>query len=668
MFSNLRIFRDPIKPLWEVPQNREGGKFVLILNKTETGVSGASSGQQHSTAPPSASCSASQDDSTICSSSVSVSSGVEKALGSPSSSASHGTASTSTTANTQPMHSSHDSDGSEGEVSQNQQSSKSGTTNEKLSAEVPLEYKLCLSLMVLGLLGPVDQFCGCVLSIRAFGHMISIWISSSTDDSLVSEIRSNIALLLGVPLESISFQRHNESIRNNTRNLSKTEIRKKMREARAKGDEPAQTHPHPHQLAQPQQQRPPRRKSESEKPAAWVGAAAAAMKNTGATESHSDHATAPASAHGAPHAHSQQQHQQQQHQHDQRRQGGISRSLSGGRLNTSGASSASGTPQRGNSSQHLHSGSYKSPTSPRGNQQQAQGHQQSSTESQSSVTPLRLDAAHTDPSKAGKNVKRGPVSPRSAAAAGVTFRDTVSVQTYTPGAKTRPSAVATQLMNIPDINILTGTPPSTASPLALASHNPFGVISDSRGEGVHYDDDGEDSEAGWIPAGSSKAATTSSASALTHGVSAASTASKGTGAQLGTGQKVSKRRSQSASGGPNGKPDPNYVSPEALFGADLPLLSPGSTPYTSVPPSPPPELDEEDLAFLEEQRKLRQTEQEALSSKLEQLSSTEPPATQASSTGNGNPRRRSRNNKRRKSTTDSETTPYPSSVAPQQQH
>jgi hypothetical protein len=150
-----------------------------------------------------------------------------------------------------------------------------------------------------------------------------------------------------------------------------------------------------------------------------------------------------------------------------------------------------------------------------------------------------------------------------------------------------------------------------------------------------------------------------------------------------------KRRTQSVGATCQKKPDPNYISPEALFGADLPLLSPSGTPHPSMPPSPPAELDEDDLAFLaSEKSKQQHNVAQALADKLSMgplsprlpahssprssTSSTQEESLSTSSSGspghthatttaqqhhqNEVSQRRRNRNKRRKSTTDSTTT------------
>lgn len=651
MFSNLRIFRDPIKPLWEVPQNREGGKFVIILNKSEGDAK---------TSPTEAS---------------------------PSSSTKSGA-----------VGSSHNSDDDEDDLSQ-QQSSKSGTNSEKPSVDVPLEYKLCLSLMVLGLLGPTDQFCGCVLSIRAFGHMISIWVSSSTNDTFIGLIRHNISLLLGVSLDSITFQRHNESIRNNSRNLSKTETRKRMREARAKGD----------LIDAPQQQRPPRRKSESEKPenTVWGAPIGEYVKRPAGENAATAHSTSTKSAStSSPPS-------QPQYPRD------MNRSLSGGRLNvhsldtaSASASNTSSTSQQyythGSQSTHAHHGP-RSPTSPRGSSNQGPvsprsaasaasgGHTPHSLPSTpSGAHTTRADPNYSEPSKTGAKAsagKRGMPYQREK----VTFQESVEIQHIYPHdapghgrghvekARVHPPAP----WSIPNINVTSGTPPPGYSPLQQAMEDQNGGAdgfktsgahsaaastygsTSGRGQGNASTANGGDDDEGWTMVGkpsTSNRGSNDSKSAAARG----------------------KRRTQSASAGPGQKPDPNYISPEALFGADLPLASPSITPRDSVPPSPPTELDDEDLIFLEEQRRLRLQQAEHnvqhldLSDRLQQLSerhtsytyhstpsshndatqqggSAAQPSAQSQISPRGqhlSSHSRRAKNKRRKSTTDSETQPY----------
>lgn len=434
MFSNLRIFRDPIKPLWEVPQNRDGGKFVLILNKPEAT-------HKDSAAP-------SETERNDKESDESKDGACEDA-------------------------------GHDGDVSPREEHTDASSTGphghgkEKPSVDVPLEYKLCLALMVLGLLGPVEQFCGCVLSIRAFGHMISIWVSSATvdDDTVIQDIRHNIATLLGFPLEQISFQRHNESIRNNTRNLSKTETRKRMREARAKGD-----------VVEPQQ-KPPRRKSESEK---------------------SDETAAPAPT--------------------------------------------------------------LPPTSPR-----------------------------------GKNTAAAAPRRPSASKEKVHFQENVEIA---PARQPPARAHPTTPLVIPDITIVSGTPPTrqlapihalagTGAPevavfsyAAVAAGAAHSTSTTSSEEVSPRKDEG-----GWRHRGARNS--------LERAIPPQQQQAPRRNEPFTT----KKRRAQSASAGQ--KPDPNYVSPEALFGADLPLLSPTTTPHPSVPPSPPSEASDDLLGVSAQERAAR---------------------------------------------------------------
>lgn len=483
MFSNLRIFRDPIKPLWEVPQNRDGGKFVLILNKPEA------THKDNATPPSEAAFTERNERENTEALEVPCDDGASTAELSP-----------------------------RDEHADGSGSGAHGHGKEKASVEVPLEYKLCLALMVLGLLGPVDQFCGCVLSIRAFGHMISIWVSSATvdDDTIIQDIRHNIASLLGFPLEQISFQRHNESIRNNTRNLSKTETRKRMREARAKGD-----------VIEPPA-RPQRRKSDAE-------------------------------------------------------------------------------PVDDSSSS-------LTPVSPRG-------------KSGASTTPRR-------PSGSKEKVH---------------FQESVSIMEAAPPGSSRPHPAPVQgrihppaPLVIPDINIMSGTPPTRGvAPIHLAT-----ASSSETATGFSY---------AAVAAGSASTHSGASHGAATQGSSVGSNGSKGHsprksddegGAWRPVGTRSSlphaiapqqppqgqqrrnepfttkKRRAQSASAGQQ-KPDPNYVSPEALFGADLPLLSPTITPHPSVPPSPPSEASDDLLAVSAQERAARNRSRNVVE-KLSGMSGLEP--------------------------------------------
>ena len=703
MFSNLRIFRDPIKPLWEVPQNRDGGKFVLILNKTEQGPENGSS----------------------------------KPVESPSKSTSQ----------------THEADSDDEDGTSQAQSSKSGAgTGEKPSAEVPLEYKLCLALMVLGLLGPVDQFCGCVLSIRAFGHMISIWVSSSSNDSLINHIKANISTFVGIPLESISFQRHNESIRNNTRNLSKTETRKRMREARAKGDlieTPPGGVASTASTSATATSKPtaPRRKSESEKPV-WGSSLPDAVKGASHTPSHDAKLPAHPAASSTTNASGTTTTTATTSQHPS----GIGRSVSGGKLqiSTGLVMPSHGTTQpythpnhpahgqqqqqhSGQQQQGQHSprgfvsprsGQAHPPTSPRGGASSVTSQSTPSTPADQGTT-ARHEAPYSEPGKGSKatGAKRAAAVSREK----VHFQENVSVHAISRGqaVQTRPGPIGSgrpAAIAIPDIHILTGTPPPSASPISFLNMTSTPVDTD----------DNDDDDGSWIPAGSSKPHHKASTSGhYTNGQSqqqpiggrrTTSTSSEGAVAAAASGFAsnqattttttttttgdfgTKKRRTQSVGATGQKKPDPNYVSPEALFGADLPLLSPSGTPHPSVPPSPPAELDEDDFAYLASEKSKQQHDvAQAVADKLSMgpLSPRMPPPTHSSprssasstqdeslsTSSSGSPahaahhhpqqpnndassRRRSRQNKRRKSTTDSaNTTDYNGdSSSPPNQH
>ena len=651
MFSNLRVFRDPIKPLWEVPQNREGGKFVIILNRSEAEMKIGASGFADSSAAKSESSSATKDEES-------------------------------------------DED--------TQRSNPSEYVYDKPPVEVPVEFKLCLSLMVLGLFGPVEQFCGCVLSIRAFGFMISIWVSSSTDDNVVNILRQTIAELMHLPIESISFQRHSQTIRNNTRSLSKTEVRKRMREARARGDH----------IEPPAPAKPPRRKSESEKPLFHPSASEGYHhpNNNAQTSSNANQASRPGSSS-----------QPSPSEGQSKRSRGIHRSVSGEGLGYASTSTQAHSPSHGSSqsNHHGHQGAHsnnhghhqqqnRSPTSPRtgGGQSQpssssSQSPSHSQQQQQGSSGPNSPNDQPTWRELAAQN-KSGPK--RTAAfsrSSNVHFGESVSVQTYTQdGAPSQKGSSAQAKVhppapfNIPDINIMSGTPPASSHMMAMAAAHGHGQESGKSGvsvsrpspssSGTSTQGQGNFDESEWIPAGGNRAHSNGGGH-NSHSNSGAHhqpfTSPRGYGqSQSGNAKKnaAAKRRTQSASAGGQNKPDPNYISPEALFGADLPLLSPGGTPMTSVPSSPPAELDEEDLNLLEAERRQRkhhpsetdmanhlsakiaklslqnaQASSSGVPSSDDTLASPTSPTASSSSSGNTSARRRQKNQNRRNSSNDS---------------
>lgn len=627
MFSNLRIFRDPIRPLWEVPQNNNGGKFVIILEKSEPEAkSGTSEKEVHLSPVVSADAK--------------------------------------------------DSDSEEEGDSSPQQASRPGGYD-KPPVVVPMEFKMVLSLMVLGLLGPIDHFCGCVFSVRAYGNMISIWTSSSADDSHIELIRSVLALSLRIPESRLSFQRHKQTISNNTRNLSKTETRKKMREARAKGD----------YIEPPTAQHPPRRKSESEKPVFHGDPTHPFNQGTGLLPSGT---YASSQSGSSTHSHSNEGHQQ--HSGSQR---GIHRSTSGERLGY-GSTHAHGGHHQANHQAHGHTGAYvppqhRTPTSPRSGGQsqphassppQSHAHQASPTSPQGTSPSSELTWREMAAQNKHAPGKRTAAFSRS----NVHFGENVSVQTYTKDApsSSRAGASVTQARVhppaplIPDIQIMSGTPPPTSSMLAMAaahhtaSEAAKSGVSVSRGSPPSQSSSGganasSNDDSDWIPAGGSRGhANGGNSSSQAHHAPFTSPRGHNVSTQ-GNGAKKSaaaKRRTQSASAGGQPKPDPNYVSPEALYGADLPLLSPSGTPMDSVPPSPPAELDDEGLAQAEEQRRQRQSQSETemaqtLSTKIKQLSLQTATAqgqddsplspTSPTASGSNSARRRQRNQNRRNS-------------------
>lgn len=627
MFSNLRVFRDPIRPLWEVPQNRDGGKFVIILGKAENEPKGGS--------PSSIEASATQTSA----------SGVSK-----------------------------DSD-SEEEDNSTQHSSPSGASSEKPPLSVPLEYKMCLSLMVLGLLGPVDQFCGCVLSIRAYGPMLSIWTSSSADDAAVEHIRHTLSTLLHIPADKLSFQRHDNTIRNNTRALSKTDARRKMREARQKGD----------YIEPPVGRNPPRRKSESEKP----------LFHPSNTDNANKSPTSSAQNHGLssnPSPYGTQAHLEGQQRGDSSRRG-IHRSVSGDRLG-SAATQSQGQhqpkqPQQGHSNAYVPphgQGQNRQPTSPRSGTyaSQAASPPQSHTNGSGS--------SHTSPTSGGSEqltwremAAQSKGNPKRTAAfsrgSNVHFGENVSVQTIHSkdapasrgGSVTHAKVHPPAPFNIPDINITSGTPPPASFMMAAAPSQ--GAARES-GKNGHQPSRGSPSsgsasnagndDSAWIPAGGHRANHNHGGSSGAYHQPFTSPRGHNNTTQGSAHSVAAKRRTQSASAGGQKKADPNYVSPEALFGADLPLISPSGTPMDSVPPSPPAELDDDDLAFLEEQRRLRQSHNESemaqtLATKIKQLSveqgqgeaQQEETITSPTSSGSNSARRRLKNQNRRNSSNDS---------------
>jgi hypothetical protein len=125
--------------------------------------------------------------------------------------------------------------------------------------EIPHEYLLIILHMITGLFGPETSFvrhecphhvplpsrltltslflqAGCVLSIRRFGTMITLWNTDANDKAWIEHVRQLLAQLLNLPLESIVYQRHNKSLRNNARNLSKQSSKKKKKQQQHKGD------------------------------------------------------------------------------------------------------------------------------------------------------------------------------------------------------------------------------------------------------------------------------------------------------------------------------------------------------------------------------------------------------------------------------------------------
>lgn len=160
MFNNLRIFRDSIEPLWEVPENKDGGKIVIILrNKSETKVESEELNKDKDL----------------------INLGREE---------------------------------------------ESYSKSRKPRVEIPEVFKLCLCLIFMEFLGPMSYFSGCVLSIRAFGSMISIWLSSSTNSEIAAEISSKLSKLTHIDMEIITYKKHTDTIKNNVKNLTKKEIKK----------------------------------------------------------------------------------------------------------------------------------------------------------------------------------------------------------------------------------------------------------------------------------------------------------------------------------------------------------------------------------------------------------------------------------------------------------
>lgn len=133
MFSNIRLFKDPIEPTWEDPVNKSGGKFVFILE---------------------------------------------------------------------------------------------GQFDKKKLVCVPHEYQMVLLYMILGLFNDNEQICGCVLSIRVFGIMVSLWNCKSDDDAYIEAMKEKLSVLLNIETKDITYQQHDKTVNNNSKNVKKTELKK----------------------------------------------------------------------------------------------------------------------------------------------------------------------------------------------------------------------------------------------------------------------------------------------------------------------------------------------------------------------------------------------------------------------------------------------------------
>lgn len=114
LYSNIRVFRAPVTPLWEDPNNRDGGRYVILVHHNRTV-------QESQAAAPQTT--ADQPD--------------EPSSASP--------------------------------------SAGSGEAVKFANLKLPPEYLLMILHVVTGLMGPETGFCGVVLSVRRFGMMITIW-------------------------------------------------------------------------------------------------------------------------------------------------------------------------------------------------------------------------------------------------------------------------------------------------------------------------------------------------------------------------------------------------------------------------------------------------------------------------------------------------------------